>query len=235
MGRKIFVSYKYADTHVLSLPSIKGQTTVRDYVDSLQNLIEKTDNINKGENDGEDMSTLKDTTIASKLGDKIYDSSVTIIFISKGMKDPALPEDEQWIPWEISYSLREQSRNGRCSKTNAMLAIVLPDENGSYDYYMEENCCNNGCSCRIHKTHQLFAILQKNMFNCKHPQMTECPKNSSILYHGEPSYIKTVKWKDITKENFNGYIEAALNIQRDADKYNIVKKIYDYGPYKQPT
>lgn len=61
MGRKIFVSYKYADTHVFSLPLIKGQTTVRDYVDSLQNLIEKTDNINKGENDGEDMSTLKDT------------------------------------------------------------------------------------------------------------------------------------------------------------------------------
>lgn len=224
MGRKIFVSYKYADTHVLSLPSIKGQTTVRDYVDSLQNLIEKTDNINKGEDDGEDMSTLKDTTIASKLGDKIYDSSVTIIFISKGMKDPALSEDEQWIPWEVSYSLREQSRNGRCSKTNAMLAIVLPDENNSYEYYIEDHQCNE-CSCKILKTHYLFAILQRNMFNCKHPRTTECPKNSSILYHGEPSYIKTVKWKDITKENFNSYIDTAIDIQQRANEYNIVKNI----------
>lgn len=227
MGRKIFVSYKYADTHVSSLPSIKGQTTVRDYVDLLQNLIEKTDNINKGEDDGENMSTLKDTTIASKLGDKIYDSSVTIVFISKGMKDSALPENEQWIPWEVSYSLREQSRYGRCSKTNAMLAIVLPDENGSYAYYMEERHCKNGdndCFCRIHKTHNLFAILQKNMFNCKHPQEKDCSKYPS-MYQGEPSYIKTVKWNDITKENFNNYIKAAIDIQRDADEYSIVKNI----------
>lgn len=48
MSRKIFVSYKYADKHVPSLSFIKGQTTVRDYVDILQNLIDKTDNINKG-------------------------------------------------------------------------------------------------------------------------------------------------------------------------------------------
>lgn len=223
MGRKIFVSYKYADTHVLSLPSIKGQTTVRDYVDSLQNLIEKTDNINKGEDDGEDMSTLKDTTIASKLGDKIYDSSVTIVFISKGMKDSALPENEQWIPWEVSYSLREQSRQGRCSKTNAMLAIVLPDENGSYEYYIEDHQCKE-CSCKIFKTHYLFAILRENMFNCKHPQKKDCSEYPN-MYQGEPSYIKTVKWKDITKENFNSYIETAIDIQQRADEYNIVKNI----------
>lgn len=223
MGRKIFVSYKYADTHVFSLPSIKGKTTVRDYVDCLQNLIEKTDNINKGEDDGENMNSLKDTTIASKLGDKIYDSSITIVFISKGMKDSALPENEQWIPWEVSYSLREQSRHGRCSKTNAMLAIVLPDENGSYEYYIEDYQCNE-CSCKIFKTHYLFAILRENMFNCKHPQKKDCSKYSS-MYQGEPSYIKTVKWKDITKENFNSYIETAIDIQQRADEYNIVKNI----------
>lgn len=227
MSRKIFVSYKYADKHVPSLSFIKGQTTVRDYVDILQNLIDKTDNINKGENDGEDMSTLKDTTIASKLGDKIYDSSVTIIFISKGMRNPTLPEEEQWIPWEVSYSLREQSRQGRCSKTNAMLAIVLPDENGSYDYYMEEKHCNKGdkdCFCSIHKTHQLFSILRKNMFNCKHPQKKDCSEYPS-MYQGDPSYIKTVKWNDITKENFNSYIQAAIDIQQRADEYSIVKNI----------
>lgn len=223
MGRKIFVSYKYADEHVLSLPFIDGQTTVRDYVDYLQNLIDKTDNINKGEDDGEDMSTLKDTTIASKLGDKIYDSSVTIVFISKGMKDPVLPENEQWIPWEVSYSLREQSRQGRCSKTNAMLAIVLPDENGSYEYFIEDNRCGN-CTCRMLKRDNLFAILRENMFNYNYLLTKECFKGQTV-YKGEPSYIKTVKWKDITKQNFNSYIEAACCIQKNRDEYNIVKSI----------
>lgn len=84
------------------------------------------------------MSVLEDTTIQSILGDKIYDSTITLVLISPNMKDPNLPETEQWIPWEISYSLREQSRNGRTSKTNAVMAIVLPDANGRYDYYIED-------------------------------------------------------------------------------------------------
>lgn len=33
------------------------------------------------------------------------------------------------------------------SKSNAMLAVVLPDENGSYSYYLEKKqCCENGCT-----------------------------------------------------------------------------------------
>lgn len=84
------------------------------------------------------MSVLEDTTIQSILGDKIYDSTITLVLISPNMKDSNLPETEQRIPWEISYSLREQSRNGRTSKTNAVMAIVLPDANGRYDYYIED-------------------------------------------------------------------------------------------------
>ena len=134
MGRKVFVSYKYKDTNVRQIPNITlyehRRTRVRDYVDILQGLLEKVgQNINKGERDGEDMSVLEDSTIQSVLGDKIYDSTITLVLISPNMKDPLLPEIEQWIPWEISYSLREQSREGRTSKTNGVMAIVLPDAN----------------------------------------------------------------------------------------------------------
>ena len=178
--------------------------------------------INKGENDGEDMSSLADATIGSKLGDKIFDSSITIVFISKGMKDYSLPEKEQWIPWEISYSLKEQSRNYGRSKTNAMLAVVLPDENGSYSYYITDNSCS-----RTLHTDFLFEILRKNMFNEKNPNTYICPTCGQIHYKGESSYIKSVRWNDFysNKQEFNKYIDAAIEIKNHINDYTITKSI----------
>ncbi|MDR3326604.1 MAG: TIR domain-containing protein [Prevotellaceae bacterium] len=220
MGKKIFISYKYADRLVRQFQgtSIWSPTTVRDYVDILQNKIDKSDHINKGENDGEDMSSLADSTIGSKLGDKIFDSSVTIVFISKGMKENK-PEKDQWIPWEISYSLREQSRQYGNSKTNAVLAVVLPAENGSYDYYFQYN---PECNSTTHKTNQLFTILRENMFNIKNPTTRLC--NGSTIYEGESSFIKTVEW-DKFINNINFHIEQAVEIWRHRDDYNIRKSV----------
>ncbi|MCR4801103.1 MAG: TIR domain-containing protein [Bacteroidales bacterium] len=223
MGRKIFVSYKYADDKVRALP-LCDKTTVRNYVDKLQELIEETDNINKGENDGEDMSSLADATIGSKLGDKIFDSSVTVVLISKGMKEDNVPEKEQWIPWEISYSLKEQSREGGRSKTNAVLAVVLPDENGYYDYFITENRCED-CACRTLHTSKLFNILSKNMFNQKQPTLKECAEKSKV-YKGESSYIKSVKWDDInSKNNLKKYLDIAVKIKENINDYNLQKNI----------
>jgi hypothetical protein len=217
MGKKIFTSYKYADPNVRAIQGII-QTKVRNYVDVLQTKIDANDHINKGEDDGEDMCTLADSTIASKLGDKIFDSTVTIVFISKGMKDNT-PENDQWIPWEISYSLREQSRQGLNSKTNAILGVVLPDQLGSYDWYYRHN---PECNSITHMTNQLFTILRENMFNIKMPQTRTC--NGTTIYEGESSYIKTVKWDDFIG-SINWHIEKALEIWRVRDQYNIRKTV----------
>ena len=227
MGHKIFVSYKYHDADVQKITNnYLYQDTVRDYVDQLQNYFDGTDDIYKGEDDGEDLSKLSEDAIWSQLKDRIYDSTLTIVMISPNMKSFS-PDREQWIPWEISYSLKEVSRKNKAgnmvtSSSNAILAIVLPNRNGSYAYFLEDrNCCASGC--RSFKTNTLFTILRKNMFNIKKPDKNLCTNHEEI-YHGDSSYIYSVTWKDFI-DNPNYYIEKAYHLQNSIEQYDIYKEV----------
>lgn len=226
MGRKVFISYKYADSRVYNL-NYWVNSTVRDYVTEFENMIDETDHIYKGESDDEDLSNLSEETIWGKLKDRIYDSSITVVFISPGMKESWNTDKNQWIPWEVSYSLKETSRKNKngdsiTSKTNAMVAVVLPDEYNSYSYFLEERtCCAENCT--THHTDRLFQILRDNMFNLKNPNRKNCDSGSTIWY-GDFSYIAAVRWKDFVV-NYIKYFDNAYNRQSNIDNYSIVKDI----------
>lgn len=150
MGRKIFVSYKYKDNDVKMLTGVNPPTWPCDYVEHIKNKILASDDIYKGEKSDEDLSIWSESAIWEHLKNQIYDSTITIVLISPNMKDAGKWQRSQWIPWEISYSLRETTRNDRTSHNNAILAVILPNKNGKYDYYKKDN---------------LFPVIRDNIDN----------------------------------------------------------------------
>jgi len=228
MGRKIFISYKYKDENVAKLQDAYFEevnsvmkwnyrnTRVRDFVDALQEKIGKV-NINLGERDGESLEEFSDQHIESELKIRIRQCSVTLVMISKGMKEVYKPEKEQWIPWEVSYSIRTVPTGGNTKQMNAILGIVLPDETATYDWYYTDN---PNCNSVTHHHKQLFEILHKNMFNVIDKSFREC-NGSKIYINNEPSFIKTVKWSDfMSGNNFNLYIDRAIEIRENAELYD---------------
>lgn len=220
MARKVFVSYKYGDSGVQHIPrdGEHDPTTARHYVNWLHDHLEANDHIIKGEDDGEDMSGFKDETIESNLRNKIYDSSITVVLISKNMKDNSLPEDEQWIPWEIAYSLREKTREDRTSGANGVLAVVLPDETGSYSYIVNHYPC-----VTLWNTASLFKIIGNNMFNRNAKNLIRCTNCNGQHHTGyDHSYIYPVKWSDFMS-NVNGHLDHATGINRNINHYDLQK------------
>ena len=223
MARKIFVSYKHGDRNVVYLPEYANAEhhgrTARAYVDCLEDIFEGEE-IYKGEGN-EDLSDFKNEAIKTHLKDKIYDSSVTIVLISPNMKDPFKAERDQWIPWEVSYSLKEVTRNDKTSPANGMLAVVLPDQSNSYGYYIQEYY---SCDCQTLGAGKLFKILRDNMFNYKNLQHGNCIHHSPAVY--PDSYIESVKWADFVG-NVNAYLKRAEDRRENITDYNITKEIPD--------
>lgn len=232
MGHKIFISYKFADSNVQPLfPYNSGwlvsqnTTTVRDYVTKIQERLAPTNHINKGEPDGVDLSRLSDATIWEKLKNRIYDSSITIVLISPNMRETWRSDRDQWIPWEISYSLKEASRTSQTgmrvtSHANAILAVVLPDRNGSYAYYRKDN---------------LFYILRQNMDNKRgipYASYGTYGRSYNTAYgvasYNEQSYIETIQWNSFIAD-MNYYIEKAY---KRAERINDFEITYNVEPPK---
>ena len=175
MGRKIFVSYKYADGNVYPVPYISDyQPKVRDYVTWLEKkFTDRTEHIYKGEHDNEDLSDKSDEYIWTKLKDKIYDSTITIVLISPNMKEAYKWDRSQWIPWEIAYSVRETTRNDYTSHANAVLGVILPDRNNGYGYYHSMSLFRAQPKTELSKFINAYKSASSRLLKKEYPEIRE--------------------------------------------------------------
>lgn len=228
--KKIFVSYKYKDPDVHITPISKytpGEDTdflytPRHYVDRIIEVV-GSDNIYKGELGDEGMDDLSEDTIDSELKRKIFDSSVTIVLISPNMWDKTKLEKDQWIPREIIYSMRNKTRGDKSSKTNGMLAVVLPNLQGKYDYAVTRHTCPF-CNVTIWHTDKYFSSIAKNMFNRDEKNLTSCNScyMSNIHTGHDHSYMYPVVW-DAFINDHNTYIDHALFLRDQMDDFDLKK------------
>lgn len=138
------------------------------------------------------------------------------------MKELHRLDKSQWIPWEIYYSIYESNRNGRVSHTNAILAVVLSDQSGSYSYMIEhKTCCPAGC--RLLHTDALFTILSENMFNRKEEIKMDCHLGDNV-YRGLCSYIPMVKWCDFI-QNMDIYFWQAEFTRDNIEDYEMHRSV----------
>jgi hypothetical protein len=196
-------------------------------VDKLEAYFDHTSNIYKGESDDEDLSNYSDDAIWEKLKDRIFDSSVTIVMISPSMREQHRSERSQWIPWEISYSLRETTRGDRTSHSNAILAVVLPDYHHQYNYFNNPHSYQR-LDGQDNNEDPVFPIIRKNMKNNRWNQ------SSMSLFTGfysismdDSSYIPSVKWDDFVQSPM-AYIECAVKRKENIIRYNICTEVESF-------
>lgn len=240
---KIFVSYKYGDDQVYQGLDSKYWAEERDeltgvvtkavsatgraYVNYIEELIGR-DNIYKGERDGESLKGKSEAQIWELLKPKVHDSTVTLVAISRGMRNMYEPESEQWIPNEIRYSLREQTRGEKTSATNALLGVILPDVDGKYGYIYGKNDCSHCGHIRVLNKQDnpyLFNILKGNIFNHKSGHSGTCsgPFCTSVIYNGDHSYMHLVTLEEFLQAP-QMHIDKAVEIKDKGDQHYEIEK-----------
>lgn len=159
MARKTFISYKYSEARRLRDDIIKALGK-----DAMYYQGETSDSPN--------LSDRKTETIREHLKDMIFGTSVTIVIISPHMTE------SNWIDWEIEYSLREYSRNGKASKSNGIVGVIMK-VNGGYSWLRSIKTNVDGHTSIINDTSKLYKIINDNRFN-ENPRVYQCNKCKTI-------------------------------------------------------
>ena len=203
MAHKTFISYKYSEA--------KGLRD--DIIDALG------DNATyyQGEtSESPDLTDLTTETIREHLKDMIFDTTVTIVILSPNMKD------SKWIDWEIEYSLREYSRDGKTSKSNGVVAVIQK-KNGGYTWLKSQVINEDGHSSVQYDQSKLYNIINNNRFN-QNPIKYSCEKCKTVnALTG--SYISIVEEEEFLA-NPDKYIENAYDKCQNISNYTLSKTRY---------
>ena len=200
MAHKTFISYKYSE----------AQRLRDDIIDALG----ENASYYQGEtSESPDLTDYATETIREHLKDMIFGTTVTIVIIS-----PHMTESE-WIDWEIEYSLREYSRNGKKSKSNGVVGVVMKVD-GGYDWLRTTTKHEDGHTSTNNDSSKLYKIINDNRFN-ENPQVYYCDKCKTVD-RLTGSYISLIT-EDEFLEDPNCFIENAYQKCQNTDNYIISK------------
>lgn len=115
MGHNVFVSYKFSDA-----------VTTRE---EIRKKLGKEGQFYNGEK-GLVALEKADSTIKDYLKEMIFRTSVTVVVISPQVVF------SNWVDWEIRYSLRQTTQDGRTSYRNGIVCVIQSRK----DLFGNENC-----------------------------------------------------------------------------------------------
>ena len=200
MAHKTFISYKYSEAQELR--------------DRIIDALGENASYYQGEtSDSPDLTDYTTETIREHLKDMIFGTTVTIVIVS-----PHMTESE-WIDWEIEYSLREYSRNGKKSKSNGIVGVVMKVD-GGYDWLRSTTTHADGHTSTNNDTSKLYQIINDNRFN-ENPKVYSCDKCKTVD-RLSGSYISLIPEDEFLGDP-DSFIEHAYQKCKNVDHYIISK------------
>jgi hypothetical protein len=201
VARKTFISYKYSEA--------------QDSRDRILDALGEDATYYQGETaDSPDLTDSSTESIKNNLRNMMYDTSVTIVVVSPNITA------SKWIDWEIEYSLKEISRDGRTSKTNGVVGVVQQVK-GKYDWLVSRESKDDGCSVRTIDGSKLYKIINENRYNrARYPFACKTCRTYSQM---DASYISLIN-EDKFLSDPKKYIENAYEKSQNAGEFELTKQ-----------
>lgn len=197
MAHKTFISYKYSEA-----------TDLRDRI--IDAMGDDASYYQGETSDSPDLTDTSTENIKSALRDMMYNTSVSIVIVSPNMKE------SKWIDWEIEYCLKLNTRKGRTSQRNGIVAVIQKVD-GDYSWFKYKEQKQDGCIVTYYHTEKVYAIINNNRFNkkspvysCNHCKCVDALTGSYIAFVEEDEFLSNIdkyinNAYDKSENNASGY------------------------------